>query len=82
MNWDQIKRNWEQVSDKIKVTWGKLSERDLATIAGDRDQLVDILQQRYGYADILAEQKVDDFAQRLNPQFEALNAGERVHHQP
>ena len=39
MNWDQIKRNWKQVSDKIKVTWGKLSEKDLTTIAGDRDQL-------------------------------------------
>ena len=66
MNWDQIKRNWKQVSDKIKLTWGKLSEDDLAAIAGIRDLLSGMLQQRYGYATVLAETKVDDFAQELN----------------
>ena len=66
MNWDQIKCNWIQVCDKIKVTWGKLSEDDLAAIAGNRDLLSEMLQQRYGYATVLAETKVDDFAQRLN----------------
>ena len=65
MNWDQIKSNWRQVSDKIKVTWGKLSEEDLATIAGRREQLTGCLQERYGYERKLAEQKVDDFAQGL-----------------
>jgi uncharacterized protein YjbJ (UPF0337 family) len=66
MNWDQIKCNWIHVCDKIKVTWGKLSEDDLAAIAGNRDLLSEMLQQRYGYATVLAETKVDDFAQRLN----------------
>jgi uncharacterized protein YjbJ (UPF0337 family) len=66
MNWNQIKSNWIQVCDKIKVTWGKLSEDDLAAIAGNRDLLSDMLKQRYGYATVLAETKVDDFAQRLN----------------
>jgi uncharacterized protein YjbJ (UPF0337 family) len=66
MNWDQIKCNWIQVCDKIKLTWGKLSEDDLAAIAGNRDLLSGMLQQRYGYATVLAETKVDDFAQRLN----------------
>ena len=66
MNWDQIKRNWKQVSDKIKLTWGRLSEDDLAAIAGNRDLLSDMLQQRYGYATVLAEAKVDGFAQELN----------------
>ncbi len=36
MNWDQIKGNWQQVCDKIQVTWGKLSEDDLTAIAGRR----------------------------------------------
>jgi uncharacterized protein YjbJ (UPF0337 family) len=54
------------VCDKIKVTWGKLSEDDLAAIAGNRALLSEMLQQRYGYATVLAETKVDDFAQRLN----------------
>ncbi len=66
MNWDQIKCNWKQVSDKIKLTWRTLSEDDLAAIAGKRDLLPGMLQQQYGYATVLAATKVDDFAQRLN----------------
>lgn len=65
MNWDQIKNNWQQVCAKIKVTWGKLSEDDLTTIAGRREQLTGCLQERYGYERTLAEKKVDDFAQGL-----------------
>lgn len=66
MNWKQIKSNWKQVSDKIRVTWGKLSDEDLIEIAGDRTRLVEILQKQYGYDVILAERKVDDFAQRMD----------------
>ena len=66
MNWDQIKCNWKQVSDKMKLTWGKLSEDDLTAIAGNRDLLSVLLQQRYGYGKVQAEMKVDDFAQGLN----------------
>ena len=66
MNWDQIIRNWKQVSDKIKRTWGKLSDDDLAVIAGKRDLLASLLQQRYGYEKLQAETKVDDFAKGLN----------------
>lgn len=62
MNWNQIKSNWTQVSDRIMVTWGKLSEDDLIAIAGDRQQLAGLLQKRYGYDQVFAEQKVDAFA--------------------
>lgn len=65
MNWDQIKGNWKQVSDKIQVTWGKLSEDDLDAIAGRREELTGFLIKRYGYGKETAEQKVDDFAQGL-----------------
>lgn len=67
MNWDQIKRNWEAVSDKIKLTWGKLSEDDLMSIAGQRDQFANLLQQRYGYDRTVAVKAVDKFAERLKP---------------
>ena len=66
MNWEQITNNWIRVSDTIKRTWGKLSEEDLAAIAGNRRLLSQLLQLRYGYAPALAETKVDDFAKRLS----------------
>lgn len=67
MNWDQNKNNWKAVTDKIKLTWGKLSEDDITEIAGQRDQLAGLLQERYGYDKVEAENKVDHFAQTLNP---------------
>ncbi len=66
MNWDQIENNWNEVSDKIKLTWGKLSEDDLTAIAGQRDRFVQMLQERYGYGKENAENAVDDFAKVLN----------------
>jgi len=65
MNWDQIKRDWKQVSAKIKVTWGKLSEDDLTAIAGRREQFAGLLQQRYGYAKDQADHALDEFAREL-----------------
>lgn len=65
MNWDQIKSNWKVVSEKIKLTWGKLSDDDLAAIAGQLDQLASLLKKRYGYATVVAQNKVDKFAQGL-----------------
>lgn len=66
VNWDQIKFNWNAVSDNIKLTWGKFSEDDLATIAGQRDQFVRLLQERYGYDKAVAVSAVNDFAERLD----------------
>ena len=66
MNWVQIKSNWQQVSEQIKVTWGKLGEEDLAMIAGERDLLCGLLQQRYGYEQAQAETMIDNFTRGLN----------------
>ena len=65
MNWDQIKSNWIVVCGKIKLTWGKLNEDDLTAIAGQRDRLAGLLQERYGWQKVDAENKVDKFAQGL-----------------
>jgi uncharacterized protein YjbJ (UPF0337 family) len=67
MNWDQIRTHWDQVCEKIKLTWGKLSENDLAAVAGRRDRLADRLQERNGLERVPAEIRVDDFARRLDP---------------
>ena len=67
MNWDQIKGDWKQLSGKVKEKWGKLTDNDLTTIAGKRDQLAGILQQKYGYAKEQAEKELDEFTQGLKP---------------
>ena len=61
MNWDQVKGNWKQFTGQVKAKWGKLTDDDLTTIAGKRDQLVGKLQERYGYQKDRAEKELDDF---------------------
>jgi uncharacterized protein YjbJ (UPF0337 family) len=61
MNWDTIKGEWMQVKGKVKEKWGKLTDNDLEVVAGKKDQLVGLLQKRYGYAKDKAEKEVDEF---------------------
>lgn len=67
MNWDQIEGNWKQMTGKVKEKWGKLTDDDLTVIAGKRDQLAGIIQERYGYAKDQAEQELDAFTKMLKP---------------
>ena len=65
MNWDQISGNWKQFTGKVKEKWGKLTDDDLTTVAGKKDQLAGILQQKYGYAKKQADKELDEFARDL-----------------
>ena len=65
MNWDQIAGDWKQFKGKVKEKWGKLTDDDLTTIAGKRDQLAGLLQQRYGYGKDQAEKELHEFANAL-----------------
>ncbi len=65
MNWDQIKGDWKQMTGKVKEKWGKLTDDDLTTIAGQRDQMIGILQERYGYAKERAEKELSNFTDSM-----------------
>jgi uncharacterized protein YjbJ (UPF0337 family) len=65
MNWDQVTGNWKQFEGKVKEQWGKLTDDELAVIAGKRDQLAGLLQKRYGYSKEQAEREIQEFSQRL-----------------
>jgi uncharacterized protein YjbJ (UPF0337 family) len=66
MNWDQIEGQWTQLKGKIKEQWGKLTDDDLDTVGGKRDQLIGRIQERYGYEKDKAERELDDFARRCD----------------
>ena len=65
MNWDQIEGNWKQFGGSVKENWGKLTDDDLATINGRRDQLEGKIQERYGIAKDQVRQDVDDWLKML-----------------
>jgi uncharacterized protein YjbJ (UPF0337 family) len=61
MNTDQWQGKWKQVKGSIKERWGKLTDDDLDVIAGQRDQLVGRIQERYGIAKEQASKQVEDW---------------------
>lgn len=61
MDWDRVEGNWKQFTGKVKEKWGDLTNDDLTSINGKRDQLEGKLQERYGYAKDKARDEVDEF---------------------
>jgi uncharacterized protein YjbJ (UPF0337 family) len=61
MNWDQFEGNWKQLSGKAKERWGKLTDDDLTRISGKKDQLVGLIQERYGIRKEEAQKELDEF---------------------
>ena len=65
MNWDEIGGGWTQVKGKVREQWGELTDSDLDRIGGKKDQLVGLLQQRYGHLRGAAERELDEWAAAL-----------------
>jgi uncharacterized protein YjbJ (UPF0337 family) len=61
MNWNQIAGEWHQAAGKVRAKWGKLTDDDLALIAGKREELSGILQSKYGEAKEEVERQIDEF---------------------
>lgn len=64
MNTDILKGKWTEMKGKVKEQWGKLTDDDLDKIEGRSDQMIGLLQQRYGYAKDKAEEEYNRFASR------------------
>lgn len=62
MNWDRIEGKWKQMTGSVKTRWGKLTDDDIHTIGGQRDQLVGRIQERYGIAKDEAQNQVDEWS--------------------
>jgi uncharacterized protein YjbJ (UPF0337 family) len=62
MNWDQIQGQWKQIKGNLKQRWGKLTDDDLTTLSGKKDELVGKLQERYGITKEEAEREADEWA--------------------
>ncbi|MCA0273363.1 MAG: CsbD family protein [Proteobacteria bacterium] len=65
MNWDQIAGSWKEMKGRAKEKWGELTNDDLDRIEGKHDQMVGLLQRKYGYAKEKAEQEIDSWTRGL-----------------
>ncbi len=61
MNWDQLQGSWKEYKGKVREKWGKLTDDDLNTFSGKREQLVGRIQHHYGVAKEIAGRQTDEF---------------------
>jgi uncharacterized protein YjbJ (UPF0337 family) len=63
MNRDILAGKWKEMKGRVKEQWGKITDDELDRAEGRADQLVGLLQQRYGYTKEKAEEEYDRFLQ-------------------
>ena len=63
MNDNIFTGQWKQMRGTLKSWWGKLSDDDFEWIAGQKDKLIGLVQEKYGYTRDQAQDEVD---RRLN----------------
>lgn len=61
MNDDILSGKWNQLKGKVKQQWGELTDDDLDRISGKRDEIVGLVQERYGWERERAEAEMDKF---------------------
>jgi uncharacterized protein YjbJ (UPF0337 family) len=79
MDWARVEGNWKQIRGKVKERWGELTDDDLTAIAGRRDRLEGMIQERYGYAKERARREIEDWYRSLESnlaeEIESLRSG-------
>lgn len=76
---DFFAAKWQQMRGTLRSWWGKLTDEDWERIGGQKDRLIGILQEKYGYAKDMALREVDRrfqeySGQSSNVEQEAKNA--------
>lgn len=61
MNHDFFSSKWDQIKDKVQKKWNKLTDDDMSIINGNKDQLIEKLQERYGWDEDRTEKEIDQF---------------------
>ena len=61
MNKDILEGKWKQLKGVVRTQWGKLTDDDVDIVAGNYEQLVGKIQERYGVNKEEARKMVDDW---------------------
>jgi uncharacterized protein YjbJ (UPF0337 family) len=66
MDTNELEGKWQKLRGEIRSQWGKLTDDDLERIAGNKDKLIGVVQERYGYVWDEARQVVDRYLDDYN----------------
>ena len=76
VNSDFFAAKWQQMRGTLRSWWGKLSDDDWERIGGQKDRLIGMLQEKYGYAKDMALREVERRFQEYGGQ--SSNAGQEI----
>jgi uncharacterized protein YjbJ (UPF0337 family) len=65
MNEDILKGKWHEIKGNITQKWNKLTDDDLGQLKGSTEELLGLLQKRYGYQKDYAKKQIDDFIKEM-----------------
>jgi uncharacterized protein YjbJ (UPF0337 family) len=66
MNTDVLRGKWKQIRGRVREHWAQIADHDLDKIGGKREQLVGLVQEKYGYTKQNAEKDVDLALKKLD----------------
>ena len=75
MHQDVFAGQWKHIRGKPKSWWGKLADDDVDRIGGQKDKLIGVVQEKYGYAREKAQQEVE---RRLKEYSDTMHGPTRV----
>jgi uncharacterized protein YjbJ (UPF0337 family) len=62
INKDIFEAKWKEIRRQVKAWWGELTDDDLERAGGKADQIIGLLQQKYG---LTKEHAEEEFNRRL-----------------
>jgi uncharacterized protein YjbJ (UPF0337 family) len=62
---DILQGKWHQLSGKVRVQWGMLTDDDVAKLSGKQEELAGLLQQRYGYGKAQADTEINNWLNKI-----------------
>jgi len=60
-NKDMMQGKWHELKGQVKQQWGKLTDDDITRLSGKTEELVGVLQRRYGYGKAQAEIEINNW---------------------
>ena len=72
MNQDISAGKWKEMRGQVKEWWGKLTDNELEQAAGNVEQIIGLLQQKYCYS---RERATEEFNRRIIDVKEAVAKG-------
>jgi uncharacterized protein YjbJ (UPF0337 family) len=62
-----LQGKWHELKGQVRQQWGKLTDDDMTQLSGKTEELIGVLQQRYGYGKAQAETEISKWLANHDP---------------